>query len=106
MADKITTLNIRMTEQEKNSIKEKADNIGKNISSYCRDILLSDIDENNTKNNTSVIHEKEERITDLKNQIDDYKNQIEQLHTIILVTQQDNQLLIEQKKKKWWKFWD
>lgn len=106
MADKITTLNIRMTEQEKSIIKEKADNAGKNISAYCRDILLSDIDENNTKNNTNVIHEKEERIADLKNQIDDYKNQIEQLHTIILVTQQDNQLLIEQKKKKWWKFWD
>lgn len=106
MADKITTLNIRMTEQEKSSIKEKADNAGKNISSFCRDILLSDIDENNTKNNTNVIHEKEERIADLKNQIDDYKNQIEQLHTIILVTQKDNQLLIEQKKKKWWRFWD
>ena len=55
--------------------------------------------------NTNVIQEKDERISDLKTQIDDYKKQIEQLHTIILATQKDNQLLIEQKTKRWWKFW-
>ena len=45
-------------------------------------------------------------VSDLKTQIDDYKKQIEQLHTIILATQKDNQLLIEQKAKRWWKFWE
>ena len=57
------------------------------------------------QDNTVVIQEKDERISDLKNQIDDYKKQIEQLHTIILATQKDNQLLIELKSKKWWQFW-
>ena len=51
------------------------------------------------QDNTVVIQEKDERISDLKNQIDDYKKQIEQLHTIILATQKDNQLLIELKSK-------
>ena len=54
----------------------------------------------------NVLQEKDERISDLKTQIDDYKKQIEQLHTIILATQKDNQLLIEQKAKRWWKFWE
>ena len=56
--------------------------------------------------NTNVLQEKDERISDLKTQIDDYKKQIEQLHTIILATQKDNQLLIEQKAKRGWKFWE
>lgn len=30
---------------------------------------------------------------------------LEQLHTIILATQKDNQLLLEQSKKSWWQFW-
>ena len=32
-------------------------------------------------------------VFDLKEQIEDYKKQIDQLHTIILATQKDNQLL-------------
>ena len=55
--------------------------------------------------NTNIIQEKDERISDLKVQIDDYKKQIEQLHTIILATQKDNQLLLEQKQKRWWQIW-
>lgn len=35
---------------------------------------------------------KDEHILDLKGQIDDDKKQINQLHTIILATQKDNQL--------------
>ncbi|MCY7221927.1 hypothetical protein MK546_07505 [Streptococcus cristatus] len=54
---------------------------------------------------TNVIQEKDEHILDLKGQIDDDKKQINQLHTIILATQKDNQLLMEQKTKRWWKFW-
>jgi TolA-binding protein len=98
MSEKMTVLNIRMSSAEKLELKERAELSGQNISSYARDLLFS-ID------NTNVIHEKDERIADLKEQIEDYKTQIEQLHTIILATQKDNQLLLEQKKKRWWQIW-
>lgn len=102
MGEKKTVLNIRMSLDEKIKIKEHAELSGKNISSYARDILLSVDDEDR---NTNVVQEKDERIADLKEQIEGYKKQIEQLHTIILATQKDNQLLLEQKKKRWWQIW-
>ncbi|HFU3941181.1 TPA: hypothetical protein ACGO2Z_002337 [Streptococcus suis] len=105
MAEKITTLNIRMTEDEKAQVKEKADKIGESASAYARKILLSEDNTDITQDNTSVIQEKDDRISDLKSQIEDYKKQIDQLHTIILATQKDNQLLLEQKSKRWWQFW-
>ena len=98
MSEKMTVLNIRISLDEKNEIKERAEKEGLSVSSYARNLLFSE-------DNTVVIQEKDERISDLKNQIDDYKKQIEQLHTIILATQKDNQLLIELKSKKWWQFW-
>ena len=102
MGEKKTVLNIRMSLDEKIKIKEHAELSGKNISSYARDILLSVDDEDR---NTNVVQEKDERIADLKEQIEGYKKQIEQLHTIILATQKDNQLLLVQKKKRWWQIW-
>ena len=102
MGEKKTVLNIRMSLDEKIKIKEHAELSGKNISSYARDLLLSVDDEDR---NTNVVQEKDERIADLKEQIEGYKKQIEQLHTIILATQKDNQLLLEQKKKRWWQIW-
>ncbi len=102
MSEKTTVLNIRMSLDDKIKIKERAELSGKNISSYARDLLLSVDDEDR---NTNVVQEKDERIADLKEQIEDYKKQIEQLHTIILATQKDNQLLLEQKKKRWWQIW-
>lgn len=35
----------------------------------------------------------------MKSQIDDYKKQIEQLHTIILATQKDNQLQLSRRQR-------
>lgn len=102
MSEKTTVLNIRMSLDEKIKIKEHAELSGKTISSYARDLLLSVDDKDR---NTNVVQEKDERIADLKEQIEDYKKQIEQLHTIILATQKDNQLLLEQKKKRWWQIW-
>ena len=101
----MTVLNIRMSLDEKLEIKERAELLGQSISSYARDLLFSVNNTKDDKDNTNIIQEKDERISDLKSQIDDYKKQIEQLHTIILATQKDNQLLIEQKTKRWWKFW-
>lgn len=105
MSEKMTVLNIRMSLDEKLEIKERADFSGQTISSYARDLLFSINNTKDDKDNTNIIQEKDERISDLKNQIDVYKKQIDQLHTIILATQKDNQLLIEQKTKRWWKFW-
>ena len=105
MGEKMTVLNIRMSADEKLEIKERAELLGQTISSYARDLLFSTDNTEDEKGNTTVIQEKDERISDLKSQIDDYKKQIDQLHTIILATQKDNQLLIEQKTKRWWKFW-
>lgn len=102
MNNKMTNLNIRITEEEKSKIKELAEENNQNISAYSREKLLSNSDDTDK---TNVLQEKDERITDLKNQIAEYQKQIEQLHTIVLATQKDNQLLLEQKKKFWWQFW-
>lgn len=105
LTEKMTVLNIRMSAKEKEELKERAAEYGDSISSYARKILFQEDNTDDYVDNTNVIQEKDERISDLKTQIDDYKKQIEQLHTIILATQKDNQLLIEQKTKRWWKFW-
>ena len=105
LTEKMTVLNIRMSTEEKEELKERAAEAGDSISSYARKILFQEDNTGDYVDNTNVIQEKDERISDLKTQIDDYKKQIEQLHTIILATQKDNQLLIEQKTKRWWKFW-
>jgi TolA-binding protein len=105
MSEKMTVLNIRMSVDEKLEIKERAELLGQTISSYARDLLFSIDNTEDRKDNTNIIQEKDERISDLKVQIDDYKKQIEQLHTIILATQKDNQLLLEQKSRRWWQFW-
>ena len=105
MSEKMTVLNIRMSVDEKLERKERAELSGQTISSYARDLLFSINNTEDRKDNTNIIQEKDERISDLKVQIDDYKKQIEQLHTIILATQKDNQLLLEQKSRRWWQFW-
>lgn len=105
MSEKMTVLNIRMSLDEKLEIKGQAELSGKTISSYARDLLLSPDNTDDEKDNTKIIQEKDERIFDLKEQIEDYKKQIDQLHTIILATQKDNQLLLEQKQKRWWQIW-
>ena len=105
MSEKMTVLNIRMSLDEKLEIKERAKLSGQTVSSYARDLLFSIDNTEDEKYNTNIIQEKDERIFDLKEQIEDYKKQIEQLHTIILATQKDNQLLLEQSKKSWWQFW-
>lgn len=105
LTEKMTVLNIRMSAEEKEELKQRATEFGDSISSYARKILFQEDNTSDYVDNTNVLQEKDERISDLKTQIDDYKKQIEQLHTIILATQKDNQLLIEQKTKRWWKFW-
>lgn len=105
MGKKMTVLNIRMSLDEKLEIKGQAELSGKTISSYARDLLFSPNNTDDEKDNTKIIQEKDERIFDLKEQIEDYKKQIDQLHTIILATQKDNQLLLEQKQKRWWQIW-
>lgn len=105
MAEKMTVLNVRMSESEKDKIKEKADKMDLSVSAYARRVLLENEEASVTEYNTSVIQAKDDHIADLQSQIDGYKVQIEQLHTIILATQRDNQLLLEQKARRWWQFW-
>ena len=105
MSEKMTVLNIRMSVDEKLEIKERAELSGQTISSYARVLLFFVDNTEDEKDNTNIIQEKDERISDLKEQIEDYKKQIDQLHTIILATQKDNQLLLEQKQKRWWQIW-
>ena len=105
MAEKMTVLNVRMSESEKDKIKEKADKMDLSVSAYARRVLLENEEASVTEDNTSVIQVKDDHIADLQSQIDGYKVQIEQLHTIILATQRDNQLLLEQKARRWWQFW-
>ena len=102
----IIGINIESKSIEKEELKERAAELGDSISSYARKTLFQEDNTSDYVDNTNVLQEKDERISDLKTQIDDYKKQIEQLHTIILATQKDNQLLIEQKAKRWWKFWE
>lgn len=105
MAEKMTVLNVRMSESEKDKIKEKADKMDLFVSAYARKVLLDSEEASTTEDNTSVIQAKDDHIADLQSQIDGYKIQIEQLHTIILTTQRDNQLLLEAKSRRWWQFW-
>ena len=105
MAEKMTVLNVRMSESEKDKIKEKADKMDLSVSAYARKVLLDSEEASTTEDNTSVIQVKDDHIADLQSQIDGYKIQIEQLHTIILTTQRDNQLLLEAKSRRWWQFW-
>jgi hypothetical protein len=105
MAEKMTVLNVRMSESEKDKIKEKADKMDLSVSAYARKVLLDSEEVSTTEDNTSVIQAKDDHIADLQSQIDGYKIQIEQLHTIILTTQRDNQLLLEAKSRRWWQFW-
>ena len=105
MAEKMTFLNVRMSESEKDKIKEKADKMDLSVSAYARKVLLDSEEASTTEDNTSVIQAKDDHIADLQSQIDGYKIQIEQLHTIILTTQRDNQLLLEAKSRRWWQFW-
>ncbi len=91
LTEKMTVLNIRMSTKEKEELKEIAVQNGESISSYARKVLFQPDNTGDYNDNTVVIQEKDERISDLKSQIDDYKKQIEQLHTIILATQKDNQ---------------
>lgn len=105
MAEKMTVLNVRMSESEKDKIKEKADKMDLSVSAYARRVLLENEEASVTEDNASVIQAKDDHIADLQSQIDGYKVQIEQLHTIILATQRDNQLLLEQKARRWWQFW-
>lgn len=95
-----------MSVGEKEELKERAAELGDSISSYARKILFQEDNTSDYVDNTNVLQEKDERISDLKTQIDDYKKQIEQL--IIFLSCQNNrmQLLIEQKAKRWWKFWE
>lgn len=105
MAEKMTVLNVRMSESEKDKIKEKADKMDLSVSAYARKVLLDSEEASTTEDNISVIQAKDDHIADLQSQIDGYKIQIEQLHTIILTTQRDNQLLLEAKSRRWWQFW-
>lgn len=105
MVEKMTVLNVRMSESEKDKIKEKADKMDLSVSAYARKVLLDSEEASTTEDNTSVIQAKDDHIADLQSQIDGYKIQIEQLHTIILTTQRDNQLLLEAKSRRWWQFW-
>ena len=105
MAEKMTVLNVRMSESEKDKIKEKADKMDLSVSAYARKVLLDSEEVSTTEDNTSVIQAKDDHIADLQSQIDGYKIQIEQLHTIILTTQRDNKLLLEAKSRRWWQFW-
>ena len=66
MSEKMTTLNIRMTSKEKLYLKDKALLANENLSSYARNILLSDDIHDVTQDNTNVLQEKDERIDDLK----------------------------------------
>lgn len=105
MAEKMTVLNVRMSESEKDKIKEKSDKMDLSVSAYARKVLLDSEEASTTEDDTSVIQAKDDHIADLQSQIDGYKIQIEQLHTIILTTQRDNQLLLEAKSRRWWQFW-
>ena len=75
MSEKMTVLNIRISLDEKNEIKDRAEKEGLSVSSYARNLLFSEDNTEDTQDNTVVIQEKDGRISDLKNQIDDYQVQ-------------------------------
>lgn len=69
--EKMTVLNIRMSVGEKEELKERAAELGDSISSYARKILFQEDNTSDYVYNTNVLQEKDERISDLKTQIDE-----------------------------------
>jgi len=68
LTEKMTVLNIRMSVGEKEELKERAAELGDSISSYARKILFQEDNTSDYVDNTNVLQEKDERISDLKAQ--------------------------------------
>ena len=80
LTEKMTVLNIRMSVGEKEELKERAAELGDSISSYARKILFQEDNTSDYVDNTNVLQEKDERISDLKTQIDEYKKPVSYTH--------------------------
>ena len=61
----MTVLNIRISSEEKEEIKTRAEKEGLSVSSYARNLLFLEYNAKDIQDNTVVI-QKDERISDLK----------------------------------------
>ena len=104
---KKTQILIRLSQDEKNKISEKASEKGLSINAYALETLLSDdIKDDSSDNNNDIKNDiNADIIAILKDQLDKKDEQIVNLQKIIF--NHDTKLLdYEQKaeKKRWWNF--
>jgi len=115
-------LNLRLSESEKADLEQRAKSADKKLSEYVRSVLFADGSQSDTKEkqsetvesqqNDDVIQVLNERISDLKAEIERTEEKYTALSTLfqnqqmVLMSKENRLLELEHdSKKSWWKFW-
>lgn len=98
-------INIRLSEDERNMLEERAVEAGMKLSAYVRHILFDDNEkQTEEQSDTNVLRILEEQLNIKDRQIFEMNKLLDHQQQLLLNEQAKNQLLIEHKKK-WWRFW-
>lgn len=98
-------INIRLSEDERNMLEERAIKAGMKLSAYVRYILFDDnVKQIEEQSDTNVLRILEEQLNIKDRQIFEMNKLLDHQQQLLLNEQSKNQLLIEHRKK-WWKFW-
>lgn len=115
-------LNLRLSESEKADLEKRAKSADKKLSEYVRSVLFADESQSDTKEkqsetvesqqNDNVIQVLNERISDLKAEIERTEEKYSNLNTLfqnqqmVLMAKENRLLELEHdSKKSWWQFW-
>lgn len=115
-------LNLRLSESEKADLEKRAKSADKKLSEYVRSVLFADESQSDTKEKQSetvesqqddnVIQVLNERISDLKAEIERTEEKYSNLNTLfqnqqmVLMAKENRLLELEHdSKKSWWQFW-
>lgn len=115
-------LNLRLSESEKADLEKRAKSADKKLSEYVRSVLFADESQSDTKEkqsetvesqqNDNVIQVLNERISDLKSEIERTEEKYSNLNTLfqnqqmVLMAKENRLLELEHdSKKSWWQFW-
>ncbi|WP_288962188.1 DUF536 domain-containing protein [uncultured Streptococcus sp.] len=97
-------INIRLSEDEKNMLEDRAIKAGMKLSAYVRHILFDNVKQNEEQSDANVLRILEEQLNIKDRQIFEMNKLLGHQQQLLLNEQSKNQLLIE-NKKRWWRFW-
>ncbi|HFI0668786.1 TPA: DUF536 domain-containing protein [Streptococcus suis] len=97
-------INIRLSEDERNMLEDRAIKAGMKLSAYVRYILFDNVKQTEEQSDTNVLRILEEQLTIKDRQIFEMNKLLDHQQQLLLNEQSKNQLLIE-SKKRWWRFW-